>query len=290
MGIKPLFVCGRRRGPTGDRQGVADGEGRAAVPRIVALVKHTPDIDGDRHFAADGTLDRAAVEGRLSELDEYTAEQAIQLAAKHDDVRITYLTMGPQDATDALRKALAMGGDAGVHILDDALHGSDAHATALVLAAAIRRIGFDLVLCGMASTDAGMGVVPAMIAEHLGIPQISYAGRLQLAGETLEIDREADTATETYVASLPALASVTDRTGEARYPSFKGIMSAKKKPIEVLGLSDLGVDPAQVGPGASRTVVRSVTPRPPRQAGERAFDDGTGGAVLADFLSAQKFV
>jgi electron transfer flavoprotein beta subunit len=258
--------------------------------RIVSLVKHTPDIDGDRRFAADGTLDRAAVEGRPCELDEYAAEQALQLAERHPGTQVTYLTMGPEDAGSSLRKALAMGGDGAVHVLDGALHGSDAQVTASVLAAAIQRLGFDLVLCGMSSTDAGMGVVPAMIAEFLGIPQLTYAGRLGVTGDAVEIDRETDTATETYVASLPALVSVTDRTGEARYPSFKGIMAAKKKPVEVLSLADLAIDPAQVGMAAARTVVREITPRPPRQAGERVKDDGTSGAVLADFLTAQKFI
>jgi electron transfer flavoprotein beta subunit len=184
---------------------------------------------------------------------------------------------------------LAMGGDGAVHVVDAGLHGSDAQVTAAVLAAAIQRLGFDLVLCGMASTDAGMGVVPAMIAEHLGVPQLTYAGRLTVSGGTVEIDRETDAAAGTYTASLPALVSVTDRTGEARYPSFKGIMAAKKKPVEVLSLADLAIDPAHAGV-AARTVVREVSPRPPRQAGERVVDDGTSGAVLADFLTAQKFI
>ena len=197
--------------------------------------------------------------------------------------------MGPEGAANSLRKALAMGGDGAVHVLDDGLHGSDAQVTARVLAAAIQRLGFDLVLCGMSSTDAGMGVVPAMIAEYLGIPQLTYAGQLRVTGSTVEIDRETDAATETYASSLPALVSVTDRTGEARYPSFKGIMAAKKKPVDVLSLADLDIDPGQAG-AAAWTMVRDITPRPPRQAGERVVDDGTGGAVLADFLTAQKFI
>jgi electron transfer flavoprotein beta subunit len=258
--------------------------------RIVSLVKHTPDIEGDRRFAADGTLDRAAVEGRPCELDEYAAEQALQLAESHAGTQVTYLTMGPDDAASSLRKVLAMGGDGAVHVLDAGLHGSDAQVTAAVLAAAIQRLGFDLVLCGMASTDAGMGVIPAMIAEYLGVPQLTYAGRLTVSGGTVEIDRETDAAAETYTASLPALVSVTDRTGEARYPSFKGIMAAKKKPVEVLSLADLAIDPAHAGAAAARTVVREISPRPPRQAGERVVDDGASGVVLADFLTAQKFI
>jgi electron transfer flavoprotein beta subunit len=258
--------------------------------RIVTLVKHTPDIEGVRRFAADGTLDRASAEGRPCELDEYAAEQALQLAESQAGTQVMYLTMGPDDAASSLRKVLAMGGDSAVHVLDGGLHGSDAQVTAAVLAAALERVGFDLVLCGMASTDGGMGVVPAMIAEYLGIPQLTYAARLRVADGAVEIERETETATETYTASLPALTSVTDRTGEPRYPSFRGIMAAKKKPVEVLSLADLGIGPGQAGAAAARTVVREITPRPPRQAGERVSDDGSGGAVLADFLTAQKFI
>src|SRR3984893_14262244 len=157
--------------------------------------------------------------------------------------------MGPDGAADALRKALSMGGDGAVHGEDDALRGSDAFATALVLAEAIKRIGFDLVVTGMASTDAGMGVVPALLAERLGGPQVTFAGRLSVSGDEVEILRDSDASYETVTARMPAVVSVTDRTGEARYPSFKGIMSAKKKPVQTWSLADLGIDPALVGRG-----------------------------------------
>jgi len=264
------------------------------VLRIVTLVKYTPELTGDRRFAADFTIDRPAAGSRLSELDEHAAEQALRLAdarlAEDGEAEITYLTMGPPGAAEALRKALSMGGDKAVHVTDDALHGADALATSLVLARAVERIGFDLVLCGMASTDAGMGVVPAMLAERLGIPQVSLAGSLSLDGDRVSIEREGQAATETVEGTLPALVSVTDRTGEARYPSFKGIMAAKKKPVETWSLADLGIDASRVGLAAAHTRVLSVTPRPPRQSGEMVKDDGDGGVRLADFLSAQKFI
>jgi electron transfer flavoprotein beta subunit len=265
------------------------------VLRIVALVKFTPELVGDRKFAGDDTVDRAAVDGRLSELDEYCAEQALQLAeaagaAGSDGAEITYVSMGPAGAADALRKALSMGGDKAVHILDDALHGSDAIATSKVLAAAVQKLGFDLLLTGMASTDAGMGVVPSMLAERLGVAQISYASKLSVTGGHVNIERETDNGTESVEGSLPAVVSVTDRTGEARYPSFKGIMAARKKPLETWSLADLGVDPATVGLGASWTSVLSIVPRPPRQAGEAVKDDGAGGVALAEFLVAQKVI
>jgi electron transfer flavoprotein beta subunit len=257
--------------------------------RIVALVKYTPDLTGDRTFSPDLTVDRAGSSGQLSELDEYTAEQAVRLA-ESVEAEITYLTMGPEGAGSALRKALSMGGDKGVHVSDPALHGADSLATSLVLARAIEAIGFDLVLAGMASTDAGMGVLPAMLAERLGIAQVSFASSVKIDGSVVSIERETDSATETIEGSLPALVSVTDRIGDPRYPSFKGIMAAKKKPVETWSLADVGVDATLVGLGPAHSRVLSVTARPARQSGQIVKDDGDGGVMLADFLSAQKFI
>jgi electron transfer flavoprotein beta subunit len=263
------------------------------VLRITALVKYVPEA-ADRRFADDLTVDRDSAPGRLSELDEHTAEQAISLAeasrADGGEAELTYLTMGPAGAADALRKALAMGGDRAVHVRDPALHGSDAHATSLVLAAAIERIGFDLVVCGMESTDAGLGLLPAMIAERLAVPQVSLAARLSLNGDRVSIEREAQSVTQTVEGRLPALVSVTDRTGEARYPSFKGIMTAKKKPVETWSLADLGIAESRAGLAAAYTKVLSAPARPPRARGELVADQGDGGARLAGFLSAQKFI
>ncbi len=258
--------------------------------KIVVLVKHVPDAASDRSFAADHTTDRAAVDGRLSELDEYAVEQALQVVEQAGEGEITYLTMGPEAAGEALRKALSMGGDAGVHVLDDALHGSDALATSLVLAKAIEREAADLVICGMASTDGTMSVVPAMLAERLGLPGLTLASSLSVEGSTVTIRRDGDDASTTVTASLPALVSVTDQTGEARYPSFKGIMAAKKKPVETLTLADLGIEPTQVGLSAAWSAVDSVTKRPARQAGTVVTDAGDGGVKLADFLATNKFI
>jgi electron transfer flavoprotein beta subunit len=259
---------------------------------IVVLVKHVPDATAARRFAADSTVDRSAAPGLLSELDEYAVEQALQVVESGVAAQITYLTMGPAAAADALRKALAIGGDGAVHVSDDALHGTDAAGTSLVLAKAIARIGFDLVLCGMASTDGTMSVVPAMLAERLGVPQLTFASELSVDGSagTVRIRRDGDVATETVQASLPAVVSVTDRTGEARYPSFKGIMAAKKKPVQAWSLGDLGVDPAEVGIRGARTAVTSVAARPARAGGQIINDDGDGAARLAEFLATQKFI
>jgi electron transfer flavoprotein beta subunit len=258
--------------------------------KIVVLVKHVPDAAGDRHFASDMTTDRAAVDGRLSELDEYAVEQALVLVEKAGEGEITYLTMGPEAAGEALRKALSMGGDAGVHVIDDALHGSDAVATSYVLTEAIKKLEWDLVITGMASTDGTMSVVPAMISERLGVPGLTLASKLDVEGTTVTIRRDSDDASTTVTASLPALVSVTDQTGEARYPSFKGIMAAKKKPVTTYTIADLGIDASSVGLGAAWSVVAEATKRPPRAAGVIVTDEGDGGVKLAEFLATGKFI
>jgi len=260
--------------------------------RIVVCIKHVPDAQADRTFTEAGTTDRIGVDGLLSELDEYAVEEALKVAEATDG-EVVVLTMGPEPAAAAVRKSLQMGAHAGVHVLDDALAGSDAPATSLVLAAAITRIGqeasVDLVLTGMASTDGSMSVVPAMVAERLGLPQVTFASELSVDAGSVTIRRDGDASTETITATLPALVSVTDQINEPRYPSFKGIMAAKKKPVQTWTLADLGVDPSLVGLSAAWTAVQSVTARPPREAGQVVVDDGDGGTRLAEFLVANKF-
>ncbi|WOX07748.1 electron transfer flavoprotein subunit beta/FixA family protein [Streptomyces sp. N50] len=252
-------------------------------------MKHVPDATADRTFTEDGTTDRGSVDSLLSELDEYAVEQALRIAESGPDVEICYLTVGPDDAKDALRKALAMGGDSAIHVSDEDIEGSDVFGTSLVLAGAIERHGFDLVLCGMASTDGTMSVVPALLAERLGVPAVTHLEELAVADGTVTGRRESDFASVRVRSALPAVVSVTDRSGDARYPSFKGIMAAKKKPVETLGLADLGIDPGQVGRTAARSAVDTATRRPPRTKGELVSDDGTGGIGLAAFLTAKKF-
>jgi electron transfer flavoprotein beta subunit len=258
---------------------------------IVVCVKYVPDAQGDRRFRdGDHTVDRDGVDGLLSELDEYAVEEALTLAEAAGGT-VTVLTMGPDGARDALKKALQMGADAGVHVLDDALHGSDALATARVLAAAVAKLDHDLVLTGMASTDGGMGVVPAMLAELLGLPQVTYAGKLTVEGTTARIERDGETDVEIVEADLPAVVSVTDQINDPRYPSFKGIMAAKKKPVQTWTLADLGIDPGSVGLAAAWTAVDGTTLRPPRQAGRKVTDaDGSGAEELVEFLVGAKLV
>ncbi|WP_419993251.1 electron transfer flavoprotein subunit beta/FixA family protein [Streptomyces boninensis] len=259
--------------------------------RIVVCVKYVPDATGDRHFAEDLTVDREDVDGLLSELDEYAVEQALQIKeANDDDAEVTVVTVGPEDARDALRKALSMGADKAVHVEDDDLHGTDVFGTSAVLQKAVEHVGYDLVVCGMASTDGTMGVLPAILAERLGVPQVTQLSEVSVADGKVTGRRDGDAATEQLEASLPALISVTDQSGEARYPSFKGIMAAKKKPVEELDLDDLGLEAEQVGLDGAWTKVDEATERPARTAGTIVKDEGEGGKQLAEFLAGQKFI
>jgi electron transfer flavoprotein beta subunit len=260
---------------------------------IIVCVKHVPDATADRHFEDDKTVDRVGVDGLLSELDEYAVEQALQIKEKagEGEVTVTALSVGPEKAVDAVRKALQMGADQGIHIVDDAIAGSDYAATSLVLAKAIEKAGaetkVDLVVCGMAATVAAGSGIPAMLAERLDLPQVTMASVIESQGDQVRIKRDGDTATEVIGATMPLVLSVTDQSGEARYPSFKGIMAAKKKPLETWSLSDIGVDAGDVGLSVAWTAVEDTTERPPRTAGEIVKDeDGSGATALTGFLAS----
>ena len=260
---------------------------------IVVCVKYVPDATADRTFEDDNTVDRVGVDGLLSELDEYAVEQALQIKEKlGDDTEVTVLSVGPEQATDAIRKALQMGADKGVHVQDDAVAGSCALSTSLVLAEAVKKVGsWDLVICGMASTDGSMGVLPAMLAERLDVPGVTLGSEIEVDGTTVRIRRDGDVATETVEGTLPVVLSVTDQSGEARYPSFKGIMAAKKKPLETWSLADLGVDAELVGLTAASSTVQATEARPPRTQGEVVTDeDGSGATALVEFLASKKFI
>jgi electron transfer flavoprotein beta subunit len=208
---------------------------------------------------------------------------------------VTALCIGPEKAVDAVRKALQMGADKGVLVSDEAIAGSDYAATSLVLAKAVEKLqgegSVDVVMCGMASTDASGGVVPAMLAERLDLPQVTLASVVETQGDQVRVKRDSDTATEVIGGTMPLVLSVTDQSGEARYPSFKGIMAAKKKPLETWSLSDIGVDAGEVGLEAAWTTVEDTAARPPRTAGEIVKDeDGSGAVALAEFLASKKFI
>ncbi len=258
--------------------------------KIVVCIKQVPDSWADKKLSADdSTLDRASVDRVLNELDEYAVEAALQLTEAHGG-EVTVLTMGPDDAAEALRRALSMGADAGIHLIDDGLSGTDAVGTSYALAQVLQGREFDLVIFGSESTDARMSVVPAMVAERLSLPQLTFAGKVEVDGGTVRIQRVTDYGYDEVEASTPALVSVVEKINEPRYPSFKGIMAAKKKPVEKLTLADAGIDPSQVGLAQAWSAVESFAARPPREKGTIVEDGGDGGAKIAEFLSTSKFI
>jgi electron transfer flavoprotein beta subunit len=227
-------------------------------------------------------------------MDEYAVEEALKLQEAHGG-EVTVLCMGPDAASETVRKALSMGADKAVHVVDDALHGSDAVATSLALAKAVERIGgVDLVILGSESSDARMSVVPAMLSERLGLPQLTFAKEVAVDGSEVKIKRLTDEGYQVVEASLPAVVSVVEKINEPRYPSFKGIMAAKKKPVDTVSLADLGVDAGEVGLAGAWTTVAAFEAAPPRQAGTVVSGEGGDAGQLADklveFLASKKFI
>jgi len=262
---------------------------------IVVLMKQVPDTAAERKLKdADGTLDRASADGLINEVDEFGIEEGLQIAeaqrAAGADAEVTILTMGPEKATESIRKALSMGADKAVHLVDDGLAGSDALSTSYALAQVLSQTGFDLVICGSESTDARMGVMAAMLAERLDVPQVSLVIKAEIDGAVIRARRVSDDGYLDVEASMPAVLGVVEKINEPRYPSFKGIMAAKKKPVQTMSLADAGIDPALVGLGGAATEVVDHTQRPPRQAGTVVKDEGDGGVKVAEFLAAQKFI
>ena len=257
---------------------------------IVVCVKQVPDTWSEKKLdPSDNTLARAATDPVMNEMDEYAVEEALRLQEASGG-EVTVLCMGPESATETVRKALSMGADKAIHVVDDGLHGSDAVATSLALAKALGTTSYDLVVLGSESSDARMSVVPAMLAERLGVPQLTFAKEVAVDGGSVRVKRLTDDGYQSVEASLPAVVSVVEKINEPRYPSFKGIMAAKKKPVTTLSLADAGLDATQVGAAAALTSVVSATPKPPKTAGEKVVDDGDGGTKLAAFLVAQKLI
>jgi len=263
--------------------------------KIAVCVKQVPDTWAEKRLREqDATLDREAADGVMNELDEYAVEEGLRLAeaqiAGGGSAEVVIVTMGPERAAETIRKALSMGADGGLHIVDDALHGSDALATSAALARALEGRGFDVILFGSESTDARMSVVPAMVAERLGIAQLTFAQQVTISGSTVQTQRVTESGYDTVEANLPAVVSVVEKINEPRYPSFKGIMAAKKKPVETLDVAALGLEPAGVGLGAAWTKVDDFAARPAKAAGVVVKDEGDGGAKIAAFLAEQKLL
>ncbi len=256
--------------------------------KILVLVKEVPDTYGDRVLDPEtGLADRGASERVLDEIGERAIEAAVVLKEADPDAEVVLLSMGPESAQTGLRKGLAMGADRAVHVLDDELRGADLTLTAQTLAAAIRAEGVDLVIAGGLSTDGVGGVIPAMVAEHLGVAHLTALGSIERDGGTIAGLRGTDRGTARVSAALPAVVSISEGMPEARFPNFKGIMAAKKKPLETRTLADLGVTASLDTP---RSILVSVATKPPRTAGTIIVDEGDAGEQLAAFLLANKLV
>ena len=257
---------------------------------IVVLVKQVPDTWAERKLNdSDKTLDRASVDVVMNEIDEYAVEEALRIKEARGG-EVTILTMGPDRATETIRKALSMGADKAVHLVDDALAGSDAVQTSAALAKALEGLEYDLVIAGSEATDSRMAVMGALLAERLGRPQLTGARKLTVEGGKATIEKLTDNGYAVVEAATPAIVSVVEKINEPRYPSFKGIMAAKSKPLEVKSLSDIGLDAAAVGLANAPSQVVSFANKPPRQAGQVVKDEGDGGMKVAEFLASQKFV
>lgn len=258
---------------------------------IVALIKQVPDTWSERRLSeSDHTLDRESADAVLDEINERTVEEALRLKEAHGG-EVTVVTMGPQRAADAIRKALSMGADRAVHLSDEGLHGSCAMQTAKALAKVIRTLeGVDLIITGNEATDGRTSAVPPMLADLLDLPLLTHARKIEVDGSKITIERETDEGNTVAGAQLPALVSVSEKINEPRYPSFKGIMAAKKKPVTTMTLADAGIEPEEVGLANALTKVLDAKPRPPRTAGTVVTDEGDGATKLVEYLVSQKLI
>jgi len=261
--------------------------------RIICPVKRVPDTAATKSMDPDLTLDRDSVEAVLNANDEWSIEEAMRIKERTPGTEVVVLCVGPQQAQVTIRKALSYGLDGAIQISDDAIAGSDAAGIAAVIAGALRDEQFDLIIMGNQSSDARTMLLPAMLAEYLDLPALTFCRKLEIDGTTFRAERETATGSQVVETEGPVVVSVVEAINEPRYPSFKGIMAAKSKPLDVRDLAGVGVDASEVGLEHARTQVLEVTPRPPKAAGEKVEDDGSGtvGAkALADFLAARKFI
>lgn len=250
---------------------------------VVVCVKQIPDPAAPQSLEpGSNTLDRS---GKLilDDSDAYGVEMALQLAEHAGGGEVTLVSMAPNGETAGLRTALAMGAASAVLVSDDALKGADALTTAKVLAAAIKRSNPDLIVAATESSDGYTGTTPVQIAEILGLPSITFAKSVAIDGSTVKVDRQTESGYDEVTAPLPAVVTVTAGVVEPRYPSFKGIMAAKSKPIDTVTLSDLGVDGGNFG-----QEITSVTDVEARAAGEVVVDDGDGAARVLAYLEQLK--
>ena len=259
--------------------------------KIVVCIKQVPATGADKRYTDDLRLDRAGVEAIINPLDEYAIEQALRLVDEGVADAVTYLSMGPEQASEALRRALAMGGDDAVLVTDAALAGADEWATARVLAAALDKLAPDVALMGMASDDARGSLVPGAVAAMRDLPLLSYGSELKLSDGAASVRRLSATGFDWISAPLPVVASVTDQVGEPRYASLKGIMAAKRKSLETWSLADLEIAPDELS-GAALTVVTDARPpeaKPPTERIEN-LPAAEAATKIADWLELRKLI
>jgi len=251
--------------------------------KIVVTVKQVPDPTAQSALEPDNTIarDREVV---LDPGDEYGIEEALQLKEAHEG-EVVLVSVGPDRARDAIRKGLSMGADRGILITDDALSGADALLTAKALAAAIKPEQPDVVITATESYDGSTGAVPPMLAELLGIPQMTFAKQVEVSGSKITIHRQTEDGYQVVEAETPVLITVTAGIAEPRYASLKGIMAARSKEVRQVGLSDLGVDR-----GTAADLFVGVQDAEARKAGEMVEDDGTAVDKIVAFLQTAKYV
>jgi len=263
------------------------GAGQRKDPvNVVVLVKYVPEPQGTPTLGEDNLLVREGVDGSLDPGDEFAVEAALQLVEAHGG-EVTLVSMGPEVATSALRKGFSMGASSGVLVTDPALRGADALATARVLAAAVQRSAFDLVLAGVESTDGYTGTLPMTVAELLGVPSATFARKVDLDGGGLRVERQTEAGYDVVTCPMPALVTVTGSAAEPRYPTLKGIMAAKSKPLEQLSLADLGLSEAGVAPSQG---VTSVSEAPEKAAGTVIAAGDDAAAKVAELLAEAKAI
>jgi electron transfer flavoprotein beta subunit len=252
---------------------------------IAVLVKYIPNPEGTPEMGPDNRLKREGVEGGLDPGDEHGVEAGLQLAGS--DGEVTVVTMGPGTAGGALRRALSMGAHKAVQITDDALRGADTLVTARVLAKALQRGRYDLILAGVESTDGYTGTLPQAVAALLDLPSATFARKIEAKDRGIHIERQTETGYDDVECPLPAVVTVTAGANEPRYPTLKGIMQAKQKPMENLSVSDLGLSPEEV---QSVQEVVGLEPVAAKEAGEIVEADEETPAKVVGFLQKAKVI
>jgi electron transfer flavoprotein beta subunit len=258
--------------------------------KVVVCVKEVPDASAPKRIDPQSyRLDRS-VPGALNEFDTHAIEEGLRLKETGGEGEVVAILMGPERAADSLRKALALGADRALHVVDEALAGSDLVATSKVLAKAVEREEPGLVLFGQQAGDSDGAVLWAAVADRLSLPVVSQAASLEIADSKVKVKRQTEYGYDVIEAPTPCVVAVSDAINEPRYPSLKGIMGAKKKPQDTVTVAELGLDSSEVGEAGSRTEVYALGEPPPRGDSKRIEDDGNAAEAILDYLTEKKLV